>query len=326
MVDAVGLCDLSAVMAEATAEQYHVPRWFTDHRQMLGELNPDVVHITTPPGSHVPLAIDALEAGAHVLVEKPIALNPEDLERLKSIAERRKLLVLEDHNYLFNSSVQRILSLIASNEFGQVLHTDVMFCVDILGPGSRHADPNAPHPFSSLPGGAIADFVTHLAYLAYAFVGEHRSVRTIWRKRGEVDALPWDEFRALVDAEHGTAALGFSAHSRPDVFWLRVHGTKMRATASLFEPLLAIERPRGGPRALTPLLNGMSVACAYGRSGLSGLWRKLAGRPITYEGLWRLLQRFYESLEAGSEPPVPMRQIEAVNRLVWDLLRHGERP
>ena len=41
---------------------------------------------------------------------------------------------------------------------------------------------------------------------------------------------------------------------------------------------------------------------------------------MTYEGLWYLVEQLYEALEAGGEPPVSMRQIEAVNRLVWDLL------
>ena len=196
-----------------------------------------------------------------------------------------------------------------------------MICLDILGKGSRLADPDLPHPSLSLPGGAIAEFLTHLAYLAYAFVGPHRSVRTIWSKRDARSPLPSDEFRAMVNGEHGTATLGFSSHVQPDVFWLRVYGTKMRAVVNLFEPRLTIDRTRSGLRPLTPLINGWREAKDVRHAAVGGLVRKLSGGPGAYEGLWELLRRTYDALGSGAEPPVSMRQIDDVNRLVADLTR-----
>jgi hypothetical protein len=136
--------------------------------------------------------------------------------------------------------------------------------------------------------------------------------------------VPFDEFRALVEAERGTASLAFSSHSRPDVFSLRVHGTKMRATASLFEPLLVIERLHGGPRPLLPVWNGISAARSHASSAVAGLWQKLQGRPGTYAGLWTLLERLYESVERGTDPPVGLDQIDSVNALVQELLATSE--
>jgi predicted dehydrogenase len=314
------VCDRSAVMAEATAEQFGASGWFTDHREMLRSVQPDVVHVTTPPQSHALLAADALRSGAHVLVEKPIVADRSDLPELQNLARERGRHLLEDYNYLFSPAVRRIGELLARGDLGEVVHVEVLFCVDLLGAGSRHADPNSPHAFVSMPGGPVADFITHLAYLAEAFVGEFRSVDTVWSKRETSSPLRWDEFRALIDAERGTASVGFSARSQPDVFWLRVHGTRLRASASLFEPLLTIEKLHGGPRPLLPVRNGFSLASAYARSAVGGLWHKLAGRPVTYEGLWELLRRFYGALGAGEGPPISPRQISAVNRLVWELL------
>ena len=325
-VETAAVCDLSPVLAESTAERYGIARWFTDHEKLLSEIEPDVVHVTTPPASHVRIAGDALRAGAHVLVEKPIALSPAELDALQDEAERAGLWLLEDHNYLFNPAVRRIRDRVAEGAFGDVVHVDVTFSVDLLGPGSRYADPNEPSPFSELPGGMIVDFVTHLAYLAHAFVGEYRSAHTIWRKRSDAPSVAWDEFRALVDAESGTAALGFSAHAQPDAFVLRVHGTRMRASASLFEPLLAIERVRAGPRPLVPVWNGLALARAHSTAAIGGLWRKLQGRPVTYAGLWELLSRTYAAIGDGAEPPIRPEAIRAVNALVAELLSQAPRP
>lgn len=320
-VQTVGVCDLSPAMAESTAEMFKVGRWYTDHRRMIEETKPDVVHITTPPNSHTPLTIDVLEAGAHAFVEKPITLTLEEMLDLKSLAASRSKLLIEDYNYLFNSSVQTILNHVRSGALGEVVHVEVMLSLNILGKGSRFADPNSPHPTLKMPGGAIADFLTHLAYLAVAFIGPHRGCRSIWQKRKAGTILPSDEFRSLIEGEKATAMIGFSSHAQPDAFMLRVHGTKMRATASLFEPLLTIEKLRGGARPLMPVFNGVSVAGAYRRSAFGGLWRKLGGRPVAYEGLWVLLDKTYKAVGSGLTPPVSVEMIEAVNRLVHDLTR-----
>src|SRR6476620_10067799 len=81
-VQVTAVCDLSPSMAQSAASRFNVPRWFTDHRQMLSEARPDVVHVTTPPTSHYRLAKDALAAGAHVLVEKPATVEFAELQDL----------------------------------------------------------------------------------------------------------------------------------------------------------------------------------------------------------------------------------------------------
>jgi predicted dehydrogenase len=319
LVEIAGVCDLSRAMAESAAERFAAPVWFINHLEMLEKVRPDVVHVTTPPPSHFALASDALRSGAHVIVEKPATLRHEQLETLLADARARERIVLEDYNYVFNSQVQQILRLIESGEFGQVVHVEVFICLDILGKASAFADPNLPHPALKLKGGAIGDFLTHLASLAYWFIGPHKSAQTIWSKRGSDMILPSDEFRALVDAERGTAMLGFSAHSQPDTFILRVHGTKMRAWANLFETRLSIERLMGGPKPLMPMRNALADSRSARRDAFGGLQRKLSGGPAAYEGLWELLSRTYEQLDAGKAPPITMEQVADVNRLVTDL-------
>jgi predicted dehydrogenase len=324
-VEVVGVCDLSPALAEAVAERFGVGAWYTDHRKMLSEQEPDVVHIGTPPSTHHALTVDALEAGAHAFVEKPIATQLDDWASMRELAEDRGLLLIEDHNYLFNETIERIKRWIASGELGSVVHVDVTIHLDILGEGSRMVDPNLPHPSLSLPGGVIAEFLTHMAYLSHAFVGEHRSVRTLWSKRTQNTPLPSDEFRALIDAEGGTATLCFSAHAQPDCFLVQVQGTRMRAEAHLFEPRLVSERLLGDPRPLLPLRNGLRRSLEELRGGVGSLWRKLGGGPGAYEGQWELLRRTYESLQRGGPPPISLDQIDAVNRLVAELTDKGNR-
>ena len=265
---------------------------------MLEEVRPAVVHITTPPSSHFSLAMDSLAAGAHVIVEKPLTTAHNQVAILLQSASDRKRVLIEDYNYLYNAPVQRILELARSGELGEVVDVEVAMCLDILADGSPFVDRSIPHPCSSMPGGAIADFLPHLASLAHAFVGPHRAVRAHWSKRIASSPLPFDEFRAIVVAERGTASMSFSAHAQPEMFWVRVNGTCMRATADLFDGNLAINRLDTGPRSIARLRDRLREGRAIRQAACRNLLGKLAG-PGTYGGLWTLLTRAYAALSSG---------------------------
>jgi predicted dehydrogenase len=258
--------------------------------------------------------MDSLEAGAHVIVEKPATSTYEELEQLAKQATERGKALIEDHNYVFNAASREIRRRIETGAFGPVVHVDVLICLDILGPGG-FADPNIKHPALSLAGGAIADFLPHLASVAHAFVGPHKDVQVVWRKRKDT-VLPYDEFRALVDAERGTASLGFSSSSQPDGFWVRVYGEKMQATTNLFETRLTFDRVRGGPKPLRPLLNGLEEGRAVSRAAVGSLLRKFKIGPGAYDGMWDLVTRAYQALATGSALPVSLPDVLAVNRMV----------
>jgi predicted dehydrogenase len=322
-VKLAAICDLSPATAEAAAERYGVRAWFTDHRAMLEKVQPDVVHVTTPPTSHFGLAMDSLNAGAHVIVEKPATPVFSELERLVRCAEGASRHLVEDYNYVFNHATQEILRSIESGEFGAVIHIEVLICLDILGPVS-FADPNSPHPALTLAGGAIADFLPHLASLAHRFVGPHRTAQTVWTKH-KSSILPFDEFRALLDAERGTAVLGFSSSSQPDAFWLRVYGERMQATTNLFETRLTFDRPRNVPKPLRSFFSGLEEGRTIRRAALATLLRKFKDVGA-YEGLWELLARTYRALADGSALPVTASNVLEVNRMVEALKPKDQHP
>ena len=111
--DLVGVCDPDPARA---------PGGYRDHRALLDELRPDVVHVCTPHDQHVPVAIDALERGAHVLLEKPVAHTLADADRLVAAAKDhpdRKVGVCLQNRYNRTATVAR--DLIGSGELGAVL-------------------------------------------------------------------------------------------------------------------------------------------------------------------------------------------------------------
>jgi predicted dehydrogenase len=317
-VEVAAVCDVSAASVGAAAERFGIARPYTDHRAMLAEVRPDVTHVTTPADTHLGLALDAIEAGSHVVVEKPAARDLAELEGLLERAEAAGRVVVETYNYLFNEPVRRMLELVAAGN-GEVVHVAVTLCLDIAGPDSPFADRNRRHPALAFPGGAISDFLPHLASLAHAFAGEHRAAHAVWSRRDAAGTLPADELRALVDGARATAVVCFSGNARPDLFAVDVLAPHMRMSARLFEPRLVVERIHAVPKPLNPVANGLAEAAETARGAVGGLARKLGGGPGSLEGLWTLVERTYAALAAGGPPPVSHEQMRAVHRLVGAL-------
>lgn len=313
-VEVAGVCDLSPAVAESIAERYGVPAWFTNHVAMLDDVKPNVVHITTPPTSHFRLAMDALKCGAHVVVEKPVTATLGELEDLVRYASERQLVVTEDYNYVFNHATREIARWVDTGTLGAVVHVDVMMSLNLFGPGG-FADPNARHPALSLAGGALADFLPHLASLAHRFIGAHRHAHAVWTKR-RPSILPYDELHAVVEGTHGTATLGFSSTAQPDAFWLRVFGERAMASTNLWETRLTLERLRDGPKPLQPLLNGLDEGRAVRRAAIGTLMRKFKPGPGAYDGMWQLLTGTYDALARATTLPVPIEHVLEVNRMV----------
>jgi predicted dehydrogenase len=313
-VEVAGVCDLSPAVAESAAERFGVGAWFTDHAAMIRDVKPDVVHVTTPPTSHYRLAMDALDAGAHVIVEKPATVTLAELEELARHAGERGLALVEDHNYVFNHATREIARRVETGELGAVVHVEVMMSLGLFGPGG-FADPNARHPALSLAGGALADFLPHLASLAHRFIGAHRRAHAIWTKRRE-SILPYDEMHGVVEGARGTATVGFSATAQPDAFWLRVYGERMLASTNLFETRLTFESLRGGPKPLQPLRNGLEEGRTIRRAAIGTLMRKFRHGPGAYDGMWHLVAGTYDALARKTALPVPIEHVLEVNRMV----------
>src|SRR6266540_6701981 len=96
----VAVSDLQAERMASIAARYPTVRTTTDHRDLLRDPAVEAVVIATPVSTHFELARQALEAGRHVLVEKPMATSCEEAERLIELAERRGRTLMVDHTFV----------------------------------------------------------------------------------------------------------------------------------------------------------------------------------------------------------------------------------
>jgi predicted dehydrogenase len=99
------------------------PLWTTvDYREILESPDIDAVVISTPAALHARMAAEALQAGKHVLVEKPLAMTVEDAARLVELADRRGLVLMVGHTFLYNAAVRRLKKYLEDGDLGEVFY------------------------------------------------------------------------------------------------------------------------------------------------------------------------------------------------------------
>ncbi len=118
------IADMNPNRLTAARAKHPWTRLSTDARGILASDEIDAVVIATPPETHCDLAIEALENGKHVLVEKPLATNPADAERMASTASKCGKALMVDHTFLFTGAVRRIKEYIDCGEIGEVHYFD----------------------------------------------------------------------------------------------------------------------------------------------------------------------------------------------------------
>jgi predicted dehydrogenase len=114
------VCDRDRSKLDLAESQHPGIRTTTDHRALLADPSIDGVAIATPIATHFDLCMQALQAGKHVWVEKPIAETVDQALRLADEAERRKLALVVDHTLVYSGGVRKLGELVRAGELGRI--------------------------------------------------------------------------------------------------------------------------------------------------------------------------------------------------------------
>ncbi len=116
--------DLRAERLSPVTARYPLTKVSTDYRDVLNDASVDAVIIATPVNTHFTLGMAALQAGKHVLLEKPLASTAADAARLVDEADRRSLTLMVDHTFVYTPAVQKMRELRETGELGELYYYD----------------------------------------------------------------------------------------------------------------------------------------------------------------------------------------------------------
>ena len=121
-----GVCDAREERLTQLRKLYPTLNTYHDATSLINDSNVDAVVVATPVSTHFDLAMQALKAGKHVLVEKPITLNSELACRLIDEANERRLVLLVDHTFVYTDAVRKMRELISSGALGEIYYYDAV--------------------------------------------------------------------------------------------------------------------------------------------------------------------------------------------------------
>lgn len=120
-IELAAAVDVDEARVRQIATEHDIPHWFTRTEEMLAAIQPDIVHIITPPATHKQLIIDCLDAGAWVYCEKPLVVSLAEFDELEHVEKRTGRYVSTVFQWRFGSAARHLKRLIDSQQLGRPL-------------------------------------------------------------------------------------------------------------------------------------------------------------------------------------------------------------
>ena len=123
-LDFVAMCDIVPENMQEKSDKFGLEavKKYEDYHELLAAEKPELVAIATESGKHAAIALDCIEAGCNVIIEKPIALSIKDADAIIEAAEKKGVLVCANHQNRFNKSIQYIRKALEDGRFGKLSH------------------------------------------------------------------------------------------------------------------------------------------------------------------------------------------------------------
>src|SRR6185503_18801024 len=181
------LCDTDEARLNAMGRRYPAAHTTNDYQKLLADRELDAIAVVTPVSTHYPITKAALQAGKHVLVEKPLTSTALEAEELIALASRNRLTLMVDHTFVYTGAVRKMKELLQSGELGDLLYFDSvrinlgLFQRDInvlwdLAPHDLsimdYLIERQPHAISALGSSHIERGIENIAYLVMLFPDE----------------------------------------------------------------------------------------------------------------------------------------------------------
>jgi 2-alkyl-3-oxoalkanoate reductase len=299
-VEIVAVCDLDEKVARQTASRYGIPRCYSDMETMMAESRPDVVHLLTPPRTHLALARIAARHRAHLYIEKPFAASEAEARALLELAREAGIQVCPGHSRLFDPVFVEVARRVRTGDIGRVISVRAE-----QGFTYEASARSAVIPWSyAYDWGTFDNLICHPLYLACHFLTEPGQPQVAAYNPGLVREAGVEEIRVVIPSHSGIAEVSLSLCSAPEVNRVELVGSRGRIVADWQTMTVLTSRESGWPSAMARFTANFATAFDLIRSGLSTVFGIVTGKVKRYAGLRTIIAHFYQSLRDGLPPPV----------------------
>jgi len=321
----VSVCDLEKLMAEQLAVRFNVPSYYDDLSVMLESENPDVVHLTTPPQSHLKLAKQAIDAGCHVYVEKPFTMDTKEAKELVAYAVAAGKKVTVGHSFHFDPAALAMRRLVDDGVLGDTVHVESYFGYNLSGPFGAAILADGSHWVHGLPGKLFHNNIDHMLNKILEFIPDPQPAIDAFaftrrdESFGDVRDELYDELRLVVRGERTTGYGTFTSHVSPVAHFARVYGTKAIIHVDYITRSVTVERGARLPSAIGRLVPAFGSGWAHNKEGLKNVFRFARSDYHFFAGMNYLITAFYRSIVDDTDPPIAYDEIIRTTSLMDEI-------
>jgi predicted dehydrogenase len=310
-------------MARQLGERFGIANCFSHLQEMLQASSPDVVHITTPPQSHYSVALECLDRGAHVYIEKPFTVGANEAEALIQFANHRRLNVTAGHNLQFTLEMLEMRRLVKEGFLcGKPVHLESSFSYD-LGDATyaKGLFGNQNHWVRKLPGALLHNIISHgVAKLAEFLDDDLIDIIAVAGQSPQLKSFAGeqilDELRVLIRDKTGTTAFFCFSTQLKGINELRLHGPTGSIVVDHISGTVIRRKYQPCKSYLTYFLPPLRAAREHLRNAGINVVNFVRQRLYQDFGMKELIERFYNSIRSGSPPPIPYREIILTARIM----------
>ncbi|MBZ5602265.1 MAG: Gfo/Idh/MocA family oxidoreductase [Acidobacteriia bacterium] len=322
-VEVAAVAGSTQEVAEKFAAAYFIPKATGDWRSLVADPSIDAVHVCTPNVLHYPMVEAALDAGKHVVCEKPLTMTAAEAHELAALATRKKLAHCVNHNLRYYPVVQHVRSMIEARELGDILVVNGTYFQDWLlydTDWNWRATAEAGGELRAMGdiGSHWMDMIQHLTGLKITALCAEltafhktrkrpmRSVETFTGKKlnpsdYESVAVTTDDFGAVLvhlgDRARGSFAVSQVSAGRKNRFQFEIYGTKCGVTWNQERPDELWIGHRNSPNQIVIKDPALFDARAAGFADLPG------GHSEGYDDTFKqIFRRFYARVANSSAP------------------------
>jgi len=298
--EVIAIVDFDTAKAERLAADYPNAKSFETVEKMLAAQDIDVLHVCSPTASHELIAETAIEAGVHLLVEKPVAATAKKTVELYDLAARRETFLCPVHQFVFQDGTAKAKKRLA--DIGRVVHLEARICsAGGDGLGGERIDQIA------------ADILPHPLSMAQKFIEDDIS-QIDWNV-----LHPGDGELRIFGQESKGASLSFfiSMNSRPTSNSFHLYGSNGTIHLDLFHGFSIVEP--GSASKTGKILHPFDLAARNFTAATVNLAQRIVRRESAYPGLRQLIREFYAAIKDGAELPIKPAEAIAVAE-IRDLL------
>jgi UDP-N-acetylglucosamine 3-dehydrogenase len=303
------VCDKNEELAKQVALRHRIPKVFVSQTEMLKAEKIDIVDVCTPPQIHAPIAVEAFEAGCHVLMEKPMALTTADCDKMIEAAKKsnRKLCIV--HNVLFHPPLIKAKELMRKGAIGDFRGMRILLSDPKDEMIMRHD-----YWIHKLPGGLIGETGPHPVYVSLAFLDKVTNVEVFTKNYLVHPWAPFDEFRLELDADNGISSIAISYSGERYAAEVEIFGSE----GALYIDLQSMLLVKHGTKKTLSSAKLVSTSLSTIRQIVGGLitngFKATTGQfKVGHE---KLVELFVDSIVKDTTPPVTGEEGREVIRVM----------